>query len=110
MPFLTALNDFFEETYIEKSEDELSTSKQENDAAAMFGGLETFFTLLREYLSNPEAIPLPELGEKLAEAMLFGEPYGFSPDNTMLMFTLTPNFSIDAIEESVSFMHEVRES
>lgn len=108
-PFLTALNDSFEETYIENSEDELSTAKQENDAVAMFGRLETFFTLLREYLANPECAPLPEQGEKLAEAFIFGDLYSFSPDNSMLMFSLAPNFSIDDIEAAVKFMDAVRE-
>lgn len=109
LPFLTAVNDSFEETYIENSEDELSTSKQEYDAVAMFGRLETFFSLLREYLTSPGAVSLQEQGERLAEAFLLGEPYLISPDNTMLIFTLTPNFAIDDFELLVNFMDGIKE-
>ncbi|HHT06622.1 MAG TPA: MMPL family transporter [Hydrogenispora sp.] len=109
LPLLIAVNDSFEETYIENSDEELSTSKQENEAVAMLGGMETFFTLLRGYLSNPEATPLPEQGRKLAEALILGDTYAFTPDNSMLMFTLTPNFAIDDFEILVQFMDGIKE-
>lgn len=32
-------------------------------------------TLLRAYLSNPEAAPLPEQGARLAEAFILGDAY-----------------------------------
>jgi len=108
LPFLTVLNDSFEETYIDNSEEELSTSKQENEAVAMLGGLETFFTLLRDYLNNPETAPLPEQGRKLAETFILGDAYAFSPDNSMLLFTLTPAFAIDDIAISVKFMDGIK--
>lgn len=109
LPFLTGVNDSFEETYIDNSEDELSTSKQENEVVAMLGGLETFFTLLRGYLIAPEAAPLQEQGTRLAETFILGEPYAFSPDNTMLMFTLIPDFAIDDFAILVKFMDRIKE-
>lgn len=109
LPFLTAVNDSFEETYIDNSEDELSTSRQENEAAAMLGGVETFFTLLRDYLINPEAVPLPEQGARLAETFILGDSYAFSPDDTMLMFIVTPDFAIDDIAILVKFMDGIKE-
>src|SRR5690554_2569709 len=108
LPFLTAVNDSFEETYIDNSEYELSTSRQENEAAAMLGGLETFFTLLRDYLTNPEAAPLPEQGTRLAETFILGDSYAFSPDDTMLMFTLTHDFAIDDFAILVKFMDGIK--
>ena len=62
LPFLTAVNDSFEETYIENSDEELSTSKQENEAVAMLGGWRPSLPLLRDYLSNPEATPFRNKG------------------------------------------------
>jgi len=109
LPFLRAVNDSFEETYIDNSGEELSTSKQENEAVAMLGGLETFFTLLRAYLTNPETAPLPEQGARLAEAFILGDAYAFSPDNSMLIFTVTPEFAIDDFAILVKFMDGIKE-
>lgn len=109
LPLLTAVNDSFEETYIDDAEEELSTSKQENEVVAMLGGMETFFTLLRDYLSNPKAVPLPEQGARLAEAFLLGDAYSFSPDNSLLIFTLTPDFAIDDFAILVRFMDGIKE-
>src|SRR5690606_11359871 len=109
LPFLRAVNDSFEETYIDNSGEELSTSKQENEAVAILGGLETFFTLLRAYLTNPETAPLPEQGARLAEAFILGDAYAFSPDNSMLIFTVTPEFAIDDFAILVKFMDGIKE-
>ncbi|HEY8344253.1 MAG TPA: MMPL family transporter [Bacillota bacterium] len=109
LPFLTAVNDSFEETYLDNSEEELSTSKQENEVVAMLGGLETFFTLLRDYLSNPETTHLPEQGARLAEAFILGDAYAFSQDNSMLLFTVTPDFAIDDFALLVKFMDGIKE-
>ncbi|HHT49730.1 MAG TPA: MMPL family transporter [Firmicutes bacterium] len=109
LPLLIAVNDSFEETYIENSDEELSTSKQENEAVATLGGMETFFTLLRNYLANPEAAPLSEQGARLAETFLLGDTYSFSPDHSMLMFTLTPAFAIDDFDQLVKFMDGIKE-
>ncbi|NLY91145.1 MAG: MMPL family transporter [Firmicutes bacterium] len=109
LPLLIAVNDSFEETYIENSGEELSTSKQENEAVAMLGGMETFFTLLRNYLADPETVPLPEQGARLAETFLLGDAYAFSPDHSMLMFTLTPAFAIDDFAILVKFMDGIKD-
>ena len=48
LPFITSLNNSFEETYTgDEAEEELETNRQENDAVATLAQLETFFTLLR---------------------------------------------------------------
>lgn len=109
LPLLIAVNDSFEETYIDNAEEELSTSRQEKEAVAILAGLERFFILLRNYLAHPETVPLPEQGAILAETFLLGDAYAFSPDNSMLMFTLTPAFAIDEIEKLVEFMDGIKE-
>ena len=109
LPFITALNNSFEETYTgDEAEEELETNKQEKDAVATLAQLESFFTLLREYLESPEAVPLEEQGRTLAETFLYGEPYQFNHDNTMLLFTITPTFNTIEIEKIVTFMKDIK--
>lgn len=109
LPFLTALNDSFEETYTgEEAEEELSSNKQEAEAVAMLNQLELFCTMLREYLERPQALTAAEQGRSLAETFLYGDLYSFSPDNSMLMFTLSPNFSSMEIEKCVQMTREIK--
>jgi predicted RND superfamily exporter protein len=109
LPFVTSLNNSFEETYTgDEAEEELETNKQENDAVATLAQLETFFTLLREYLENPKQLPVAEQGKILAETFLYGDPYQFNHDNSMLLFTITPAFSCLEIEEIVEMMKPIK--
>jgi len=109
LPFITSLNNSFEETYTgDEAEEELETNKQENDAVATLSQLESFFTLLREYLENPDILPVSEQGKTLAETFLYGNPYNFNHDNTMMLFTITPNFSSIEIEKIVVLMNGIK--
>jgi predicted RND superfamily exporter protein len=109
LPFLTALNDSFEETYTgDEAEEEIESNKQENEAVAMLNQLERFFTMLREYLEQPDTISPPDQGKNLAETFLYGDIYGYSPDNSMLMFTISPNFNAIEIEKCTEMTREIR--
>ena len=110
LPFLTSLNDSFEETYTgEKSEEELVTHSQESGAVALLSKLETFFLLLRQYLQNPESEPLDAQAKKFAETFMYGDSYRYSIDNRMLMFSITPNFPVNDIDSMVAMMKGVKE-
>jgi len=109
LPFLTSLNDSFERTYTgEEAEEEISTRRQENEAVAMLNQLEAFFGLLREYLENPGTTGAETTGKQLAETFLYGDLYGFSPDNSMLLFSILPNFSVDEIQKMVDMTNEIK--
>ena len=109
LPFITNLNNSFEETYTgDEAEEELETNKQENDAVATLAQMESFFTLLREYLEDPESVPVDEQGKILAETFLYGNPYGFNHDNSMLLFTITPNFSAIEFDKIVAMMAVIK--
>jgi predicted RND superfamily exporter protein len=102
LPFLTSLNDSFERTYTgEEAEEEISTHRQESEAVAMLNQLEAFFGLLREYLGNPSESEAEAAGKRLAETFLYGDLYGYSPDNSMLLFSILPNFSVDDIQKMI---------
>jgi predicted RND superfamily exporter protein len=109
LPFLTSLNDSFERTYTgEEAEEEISTHRQENEAVAMLNQLETFFGLLRAYLENPNATGAETTGNQLVETFLYGDLYGYSPDNSMLLFSILPNFSVDDIQKMVDMTNEIK--
>lgn len=110
LPFLTALNNSFEETYTgEAAEEELETAKQEKEAVAMLDQLETFVTQLRTFLIHPDTLPLTAQGKILAETFMYGSGYNFNYDNSMLLFTITPNFSTIEIEKIKSLMAVVKD-
>jgi predicted RND superfamily exporter protein len=109
LPFLTSLNDSFEQTYTgEEAEEEISTHRQESEAVAMLNQLEAFFGLLREYLENPSETGAETTGKQLAETFLYGDLYGFSPDNTMLLFSILPNFSVDDIQKMIDMTNIIK--
>jgi hypothetical protein len=110
LPFLTSLNDSFERTYTgSEAEEEISTHRQESEAVVMLNQLESFFVLLREYLEDPGETEAATTGKRLAETFLHGDLYGFSPDNSMLLFSILPNFSVDDIQKMIDMTAVVKE-
>jgi predicted RND superfamily exporter protein len=109
LPFLTSLNDSFERTYTgEEAEEEISTHRQESEAVAMLNQLEAFFGSLRKYLENPSKSEAEATGKQLAETFLYGDMYGYSPDNSMLLFSILPNFSVDDIQKMIEMTNEIK--
>ena len=79
LPFLRSMNDSFEETYTgDSAEEEMSNARQEKEAVGMLNQMDDLFTLLVDYLENPESVPLEEQGRVLAEIFLYGSEYGYS--------------------------------
>ncbi len=108
LTFLAAMNDSFEETYTgDSSEEEMSNARQEKEAVAMLNQMDDFFSLLKEYLENPESLTIEEQGKVLAETFLYGNQYNYSPDNSMLMFRLIPDFGVTDYDELVFMMAEL---
>ena len=75
----------------------------------MLNKLDTFFTLLKTYLENPKSEKIDLQGRKLAETFLYGDLYPYSFDNTMLMFSITPNISVDDIDSMIDMMSGIKE-
>jgi len=108
LPFITSINDSFEKTYTgEEAEEDISNRRQESEAVGMLSQLESFFTILREYLEDPDAKP-DVVGKTLAETFIYGESYNFNYDNTMLIFTISPNFDLYDLDKMVAMMGEVK--
>ncbi|MBN2536347.1 MAG: MMPL family transporter [Spirochaetales bacterium] len=111
LPFITAINDSFEETYTgDEAEEEINTRKQENEAVGMLNQMESFFIQLKDYLEEPGKTEdaMKNQGKMLAETFLYGDEYGFNYDNTMLLFTISPDFNIIEIEKINEMMTEIK--
>jgi len=126
LPFLTALNDSFEEVYTgDDPEEEISNSRKESEAVGMLNQMELFFTQLGGYLSDEPGAgenadsrtavaglntdDSSAAGETLAETFLYGESYGFSPDYSMLMFVMSADFDAVDFERIMPVMEELDE-
>ncbi|NBF40540.1 MAG: MMPL family transporter [Spirochaetes bacterium] len=110
LPIIRSLNDNFETTYsADSAEEELSSTKEENDTAEMYGQMESFFVTLREYLEDPELVPAERQGRTLAELFLLGEPHSYAWDNSLLTFTIVPNISAVDFEETIELTRHIRE-
>lgn len=108
LPFLTNLNDSFEETYMGDEKEELETRKQENEAVAMLKKIESFVLLLRSYLEHPGKNTPGTSGRELAECFIYGDSYMFNWDNTCMMFSLTPDFTSWELEKITALMGEIK--
>ncbi|MBN1411204.1 MAG: MMPL family transporter [Spirochaetales bacterium] len=109
LPFIRSLNDMFEETYTgSDAEEELETRKQENEAVAMLSQMESFFTLLRGCIEKTGQDDFEGTGKAMAETFLYGEPYGFSWDDSMLMFTISPAFDAVDMDKIMEFMPGIK--
>lgn len=110
LPLVTALNDSFEETYTgEGAEEELDSAKQEAEAVAFLAQIESFFTLLGEYLQRPDALPLEEQARILTDTFVYGDLYGFNYDESMLVFTIAPSVGIVEFERLTVLMDGMKD-
>ena len=113
LDFMRNLNDSMESEYLDSDPDEkLSNSAQEQETVELFTSIEQFSLQLQEYLaehgSSKTTPPVEETGSKLARDFLLGEQYGFSWDNSMLLFTISPKVSVVDIDEGVRMMKMIK--
>ncbi len=98
--YLQGLNGSLEETYTgEAAEEQIETSKQENLAVASLDRIDSFTTLLTDYLEAPASFAPEEVGKTLVQTVVFGDLYTFSPDGGLLLFSVAPSFNIVEEEE-----------
>ncbi len=108
--YVRALNDSFEETYTgDEAEESIETSKQENDAVSALNQIESFTAGLTDYLRSGGEDPGKSGGE-LAGIAALGDEYAYSPDGTILMFTMTLNFPVDDIDSTMILIRGVQET
>ena len=103
------LNNLFEEEYTgDEAEESLESTREELEAVASLAQIETFMENLTASLTQKDGSTLESTGKDLADLSLFGEAYSFSPDGSLLIFMVYPNFSEDDIPASQALTREIR--
>jgi hypothetical protein len=104
LSYVRALNDNFEATYIENSENNesggLETPSDEHAMVDFMGQVEEFIHTLRTALEDPdlsrvESEEIFQLGQRLSDILIFGSGYVFDRDNSMLLFSIQTQFTVD---------------
>ena len=105
VPFLTQLNDDFEQEY-SGDQEALSTRVKEEGAVRALDGLEFWLRTMDRFVSSADATPA--LADSAVERLLFGDPYFISYDKRVLLITVRPTFSVMAIDECVASTRAIR--
>ena len=100
IPFLTNINDNFEEEYIEE-EEALSTKEKEDNAVRSLDGLHFWLKAMDVSISQFEKID-PALVELAVDRFLYGDPYFISQDKRVLLISVKPTFNAMDIDKDIA--------
>lgn len=105
---VAALNDELEDSLADgTAEQELVSRSDEEELVLFLDRLEVFAIDLTEGLASD--VPAGTVGDRLASDLLFGESYTFDAEGRMLMFVITPSFSLMERDKLISLTDGVRE-
>jgi len=106
--YFRALNATFEQNYTgDEADQSLETAKEENEAVLALVQIETTVDGLTAVINQPNTEGLEAAGAALADIALFGEAYQFSPDGTLLLFSVSPNFASTDLKTCQALMTEI---
>jgi predicted RND superfamily exporter protein len=97
VPFLTQLNDDFEQEY-SGDQEALSTRVKEEGAVRALDGLEYWLRAMDRYVAEGDAAPVA-VADSAVDRLLFGDPYFISHDKRVLLLTVRPTFSAMDIDK-----------
>ncbi|MBN2508877.1 MAG: MMPL family transporter [Spirochaetales bacterium] len=90
VPLLTAFNDNLENAWFEEGSEEAVTPSDERELIDMYNRTGQLASLLTRYLAQPEQTD----GNAMSEALFLGDKYMYSPMGDMILFRVTPSFSL----------------
>ncbi|MCX7725275.1 MAG: MMPL family transporter [Chitinispirillaceae bacterium] len=96
LDFVKNINDNFEREYIEDSEN-LSSIDGEEQAIAGLEGIRKYIEHLNEFIKSGDTLQAIEA----INAILSGDQYLISPDNSMLLVMVQPAVSMDQFEDAM---------
>ena len=100
LPFITTFNDTLENAWFDEGTEEAVTPSDEQDLIDLYNNAGEFATLLADNLRRPDSTD----GRAMSEALFLGDKYMYSPMGDMILFQMTPNFSITDREILVEVM------
>lgn len=100
LPWLRALNDSFEKTYV-YDEESLSTREKENRAIVFLDGVEHWVRTVGRYVEDGERLD-PTVAQEAAERFLIGDEYFISPDKKMILLFARPTFSLSEVDRVIA--------
>lgn len=106
LPFLTALNDNLEKTYI-ADENSISDLEKEREAVAAMDGIEYWVKTIEKYIENKD-VSEKELQESV-QRLTLGDPYYISQDKDMLLIFAEPNFQVTDMNKIISSTEKIKQ-
>ncbi len=106
IPYITELNNSFEETYVADGEESISNKEKENNAVASLEGIENWLIAIKEYVEKGDELN-PETAEKAVDKLLLGEEYMLSQDKNMIVLFAQPSFPTDEMDKSMILIHNL---
>lgn len=99
LPFLTEVNDAFEEQMFAGELDSEAGNTAEWLGVEVLGRVEAFVTTLTSGLTPVDSgePPSADTGRSLVEALVVGDRFTFTPEKDLLLFYLQPSFPVDDI-------------
>ena len=105
--FLKNLNNSFEKEY-QRNDEVLKSRRDELDAVAFLKGLEIFVDIQDEVMQGKSS---DDIGQKAVDALIFGEPYMFSPNKDMMLIMIEPTFNMliepDDIQRNINGIEKI---
>jgi len=106
IPFLTSINDNFEEEYV-GDEQALSTKEKENEAVRTLDGFHSWLKAMDHFIDDPKSANAA-LADSAIERFLYGDPYFISQDKRVLLMSLKTNFTAMEIDKDIASTDSVQ--
>ncbi len=106
VPFLSGINDAFEQTYVADGEVSISNKEKENKAIASMDGLKTWVETMQYYIEHPNSTNT-ELTKNTVDKLLIGDEYFLSQNKDMILLFAQPSFPVDEMNKSTTLIHTI---
>ncbi len=106
VPFLSSINDNFEEEYV-GDEEALSTKQKENEAVRTLDGFHYWLKVMDDFITGPNEANAA-LADSAVERLVYGDPYFISQDKRVLLMNAKTTFSSIDIEKDIAATDSVQ--
>lgn len=100
VPFMTTINDNFEEEYIGDQE-ALRTKEKEDNAVRSLDGFHFWLKTMDAFVSQPDSVN-PAHAELAVDRLLYGDLYFLNHDKRILLIAIKPTFTAMDIDKDIA--------